>query len=97
TSVPREDEQASSAAGSRARPHVDRVFSSSSSAGTYNAMLGLLTKMRTSTENRHPSAENADLDPAGYTEYGWPAIGDGRPQTSGEKNQPHSGYPSQLL
>ena len=95
--LPRQDEQTATAADSPPRPHVDRVFPSSSSAGTYNAMLGLLTKMRTSTENRHPSAENADLDPAGYTEYGWPAIGDGRPQTSGEKNQPHSGYSSQLL
>jgi hypothetical protein len=66
------------------KPHVDRVFPSSDSAGTYNAMLSLLTDQRPlrcigTACTRCPSDPRCGyggLKPAPFTEYGWPEIGD---------------------
>jgi hypothetical protein len=87
--IPRADDSTATPEADRERLHADRVFPSSFSVGTYNAMLSLLTCLdyKASSQKGKPCTVSTtrtgsrffDLPSAHYAEYGWPSIAEDEP------------------
>src|ERR1700683_674342 len=70
--------------------HLDRIFPSNDSAGTFNALLALVTTQDAQAQTADsPSAKNqwAELLPAGYAQYGWPNFA-GLPPSGRSRHKP---------